>query len=145
MCGDADMCGRERHFTQERTEGFTESAEILGMVWLQCASARLHCHTYIVCIIRLVGSALEFDWDEANVAHIARHSVLPEEVEQVLGNDAFDVGFELVSGEERWTSIGHTAGLRVLVVVWTMRGERVRPVTAFAAGKRATAEYLSRK
>ncbi len=27
------------------------------------------------------GPDIEFDWDEANVGHVARHSVLPEEAE----------------------------------------------------------------
>ena len=30
---------------------------------------------------------LEFDWDEANIGHMARHSVIPEEAEQVIFND----------------------------------------------------------
>jgi uncharacterized DUF497 family protein len=71
--------------------------------------------------------------------------VLPNEVEQVFANEAFDAGFEVVNGEERWTSIGHTAAMRVLVVVWTMRGDRVRAVTAFEAGKRAETEYIRQK
>jgi uncharacterized DUF497 family protein len=66
--------------------------------------------------------------------------VLPNEVEQGFGNDALDISFEVVNGEERWTSIGHTGVMRVLVVVWTMRGERIRTVTAFEAGKRAATE-----
>ncbi len=90
-------------------------------------------------------SGLAFDWDEGNVTHIAVHSVLPNEVEQVFINEALDINFEVVNGEERWTSIGHTAVMRVLVVVWTMRGERVRTVTAFEAGKRAAAEYFKQK
>ena len=90
-------------------------------------------------------SGLEFDWDGGNIAHIALHDILPGEVEEVFGSDPADVGFEAVNGEERWTSIGHTTALRVLVVVWTMRGDRVRTVTAFEAGNRAAAEYFSRR
>ena len=33
------------------------------------------------------GPEIEFDWDEANIGHVARHSVLPEEAEQVILND----------------------------------------------------------
>lgn len=29
------------------------------------------------------GPEIEFDWDEANIGHLARHKVLPEEAEQV--------------------------------------------------------------
>ncbi len=35
---------------------------------------------------------MEFDWDEANVGHVARHGVLPEEAEQVVLNDPVDLG-----------------------------------------------------
>ena len=31
-----------------------------------------------------MGPEIEFDWDEANIGHLARHSVLPEEAEQVI-------------------------------------------------------------
>ena len=27
---------------------------------------------------------IEFDWDKANIGHVARHSVPPEEAEQVI-------------------------------------------------------------
>jgi len=64
---------------------------------------------------------LLLDWDDANTSHLARHHVMPQEIEQVFSNDAVDIDFDVVDGEERWTSIGHTGQLRVLVVVWTMR------------------------
>jgi uncharacterized DUF497 family protein len=50
-----------------------------------------------------------------------------------------------VNGEERWTLLGHSNHLRVLVVVWTMRGELIRPVTAFEAGKRLAEDYVKEK
>jgi hypothetical protein len=39
---------------------------------------------------------IEFDWDEANIGHVARHSVLPEEAEQVILNDPVDLGMDIV-------------------------------------------------
>ena len=33
---------------------------------------------------------VEFDWDDANIAHIARHDVVPAEVQEAFfDNDAF--------------------------------------------------------
>ena len=81
------------------------------------------------------------DWDESNVEHIARHGIQPAEVAEILANEAVDLGYEFVNGEDRWTSIGHTSALRILVVVWTLRGELVRPVTAFEAGRKLAEEY----
>ena len=40
------------------------------------------------------GPEIEFDWDEANIGHVALHSVLPEEAEQVILNDPVDLGEE---------------------------------------------------
>ena len=34
----------------------------------------------------------DFEWDEANIGHLARHSVLSEEAEQVILNDPVDAG-----------------------------------------------------
>jgi len=79
------------------------------------------------------------------VAHIARHHVTPDEAEQALLNDPFDVNYEVVGGEERWTSLGHTNSLRVLVVVWSVRGDAVRVITARPAGKRLRGAYFRRK
>jgi uncharacterized DUF497 family protein len=88
---------------------------------------------------------LKFHWNEANISHIARHDVTPEEAEQALRNDPFEVDYEIVEGEERWTSIGHTNHLRVLKLVWTLRDEVVRVVTAIEAPKSEAREYLKSK
>jgi uncharacterized DUF497 family protein len=47
------------------------------------------------------GPDLEFDWDEANIGHLARHNVSPEEAEQVILSDPVDLGIQMVEGEER--------------------------------------------
>ena len=52
---------------------------------------------------------IEFDWDEANIGHLVRHSVLPEEAEQVIVNEPVDIGMEIVEGEERYLNLGPTA------------------------------------
>ena len=83
--------------------------------------------------------------NDANIEHIARHDIRPAEVGEVLAIEAMDLGYEVVNGEERWTSIGHTSAMRILVVVWTTRGELVRPITAFEAGKKLAAEYVRQK
>lgn len=89
---------------------------------------------------------LKFDWDATSTAHIARHKVTPKEVKEALINDPFDVGYDVIDGEERWSSIGHTDDLRVLLLVWTLRGENtVRVITAREASKTARRTYLREK
>jgi uncharacterized DUF497 family protein len=74
--------------------------------------------------------AIQFDWNQANLEHIARHEVTSQEIEQVFANGPRDLGYKDVDGEGRYTVIGHTDVLRVLLVVWTIRNESVRPITA---------------
>lgn len=89
-----------------------------------------------------MGSELSFDWNAANEAHIALHKVTSEEVEELFANDPMDLDFQIVEGEERLVSLGHTNRLRILVVAWTMRGDAIRPVTAFDARRSLAKDYL---
>jgi hypothetical protein len=91
------------------------------------------------------GGGLDFDWVEANSRHIARHEVTMEEAEQAVRNDPVDLGSETVDGEERLLNLGRTDGGRVLLVVTTMRENRVRVVTAYPAGRRLVAVYFEQK
>ena len=87
-----------------------------------------------------------FDWDEANIGHIAKHDVKPEEAEQVILNDPFDFGFDPdANGEQRWSYLGETDQARILMVVITLRGEKIRVVTSFEAERRDRVAYLKMK
>jgi uncharacterized DUF497 family protein len=92
-----------------------------------------------------MAGALRFDWDQANTQHVGSHHVTPEEVEQVFANDEMGIDYDVIGGEERWTVLGQTDRMRVLMVVFTMRDELVRTVTAFEAGARVRTEYLAAK
>ena len=85
---------------------------------------------------------LSFDWDARNVAHLARHRIKPSEVEEFFHNDPAIRGHEVVDGEDRWTAAGATNALRVLVVVFTMRDEKIRPITGWAADHRTKKGYF---
>ena len=91
------------------------------------------------------GPEVDFDWDEANIGHVARHRVLPEEAEQVILNNPLDLGMESAEGEERCVSLGATSRGRVLLVVTTWRGERVRVVTALEPIKRLVQFYYQER
>ena len=82
-----------------------------------------------------MAEAIEFDWDEQNKMHLRSHRVSPQEFEQVIENDPFDLEYEVENGEERYKSIGVTDRGRALIVVWTLREGKVRAVTAYPAGK----------
>lgn len=72
-----------------------------------------------------------FEWDDANIGHVAEHGVAPEEAEQAILNRPIDLGSEMRSGEERVAQIGETNGGKVLVVISTMSGKKIRVVAAW--------------
>jgi uncharacterized DUF497 family protein len=55
-----------------------------------------------------------FDWDAANILHVAEHDVAPEEAEEVILGEPVDVGFDVVDGEERSSHVGETNDGRIL-------------------------------
>jgi uncharacterized protein len=77
-----------------------------------------------------------FDWDDANRAHIARHDVTPVEAEQVILGASLPLVTDERGGEDRHTELGETEEGRLLLVVWTWRGRRIRVVTAFPANRK---------
>jgi uncharacterized protein len=83
-----------------------------------------------------------FDWDEANVSHIAKHSITPEEAEEVLGSDPMDVAEQEHDHEVRLMQIGITKRMRVLIVVTTWREDLLRVVTAYDAPPNMRKVYL---
>lgn len=92
-----------------------------------------------------MGGEIEFDWDEANVGHLRPHSVRPDEAEQVILSAPVDLGMEIVDGEERYLNLGATIKGRVLLVVTTWRGDRIRVITAFEPIKRLIQFYYEQQ
>ena len=85
---------------------------------------------------------MEFEWDAANVKHLARHRITTEEVEQVFSSNPVIVDHQVIDEEDRWSSVGITQSLRALVIVFTVRGERVRPITGWEADKETQKDYF---
>ena len=83
-----------------------------------------------------------FDWDDANILHIAGHDVLPEEAEEVLLGDPVELDFDEAAEEPRWSYVGETVSGRILEVVIAVRFEKMRAVTAFEPIRRVEQMYL---
>jgi uncharacterized DUF497 family protein len=78
--------------------------------------------------------SLEFDWDEGNLTHIARHGVTRDEAEQVVLRDPLDIELqvaELAEPEERLLQVGQTARGRILQLLTTWRNGKVRVISAW--------------
>ena len=92
------------------------------------------------------GATIKFNWDDGNRSHLVPHSVTPEEAEQaILDPHAVLLEIQTGGGEERTKAMGMTAAGRILTVVFTFRGEAIRPVTAYAATIRLQGLYLKRR
>jgi uncharacterized DUF497 family protein len=75
--------------------------------------------------------------------HVARHGVTREEAEQAVLD-----AFALVrssrpgpNGESRWRLLGATLSSRVLKLIYTRRGPKLRVVTAYDAPGRERRRY----
>jgi uncharacterized DUF497 family protein len=91
----------------------------------------------------LLGSIAGFEWDEANIEHISRHKVIPEEAEQVFfdTNNALDEDIKHSTVEKRFIIIGETQKGRLLYQVFTKRGDKIRVISSRDINKRELALY----
>ncbi|MEF2279897.1 BrnT family toxin [Deinococcus sp. YIM 134068] len=71
---------------------------------------------------------MEFDWDDANEGHIARHGIDPEEAEEAATDPrrVAAPAYRVQGGERRQAVTGKTDGGRLLTVVLTRRGDLCR-------------------
>jgi hypothetical protein len=88
---------------------------------------------------------LKFDWDADNIQHLAEHRISRSEFEQAMLHDPIIIDFADETGEERWYAVGTTDRLRVLYLVFTYRGERIRPITGWDARRKLRELYFGRK
>jgi len=75
----------------------------------------------------------EYEWDYANMAHLALHFVAPSEAEEALNGPTLELDTYEIDGEERFEELGRTRAGRILRLVSTPREGRIRVVTAFDA------------
>ena len=71
-----------------------------------------------------------FDWDRNNLKKIRAHGIRRLEVEQALSNDPILIYEQDAGDEQRYVYYGETTARRLLAVVITERGERIRVITA---------------
>ena len=72
-----------------------------------------------------------FDWDAPNIGHILHQAVTPFEVEEIARGRHATMPARTIKGEKRWKLFGRTSSGRFLVVVFTIRRQLFRTVTAY--------------
>jgi hypothetical protein len=86
-----------------------------------------------------------FDWDRNNLRKIRAHKIMREEAEQALSNDPIPIYEQDVESECRFVYYGETDAGRLLAVIVTERGERIRVVTAYDLDAGQTRDYFKRR
>lgn len=83
------------------------------------------------------------EWDPAKArANFTKHGVRFADAVTALEDDlALTIRDLSLEGEERWVTIGLDASRRLLVVVYTWRGERVRLISARHATPHERRQY----
>jgi uncharacterized DUF497 family protein len=82
-----------------------------------------------------------FDWDQANITHLALHNVLPSEAEEAVIHRPIYLHFSVRGGEDRFVHVGETFAGRVLFFVVTPRNALTRVVTAYPPSPEIRAFY----
>ena len=84
----------------------------------------------------------EFDWDEHNERHLARHGISRSDAEDVLSGNHVLVEYQTRGDEQRWVAVGATRSGRIISIVFVLRGEAMRPITAWDTDKETIELFL---
>jgi uncharacterized DUF497 family protein len=86
-------------------------------------------------------SGVDFEWDPGKAArNLAKHGVhFADAVAVFEDNLALTIRDRYLGNEERWITVGVDTIGRLLVVVYTWRGEKIRLISARVSTPRETA------
>src|SRR4030066_2418117 len=85
-----------------------------------------------------------FEWDEHNTGkNRQRHRVTPSECEEMFFNRPLVVADDVRHSEKenRFYALGHTDGSRMLFVVFTVRRDKIRVISARAMNRMERKAY----
>ena len=88
---------------------------------------------------------MEFDWDAANLKHIARHGIAPEEAEDAVLIEPLEADVQEHRREQRVLCFGRTKAGRLLTILYTERRGKIRVVTAYEMTKQQQRMYFEAK
>ena len=93
---------------------------------------------------KLLLNCTGFDWDEGNAEkNWLRHQVASNECEQVFFNEPLIVADDIKhsADEKRWYLLGRTDAGRLLFIVFTVRGNLIRIISAIDMNKNEREKY----
>lgn len=73
-----------------------------------------------------------FEWDKGNLEHVKKHKVGDKECEEIFLNEPLLISEDEIhsKAEERFRVLGKTNRARLLFLVYTMRNNNIRVVSA---------------
>jgi uncharacterized protein len=98
-----------------------------------------------MCIAYTGDSVDAFEWDLHNLRKIRAHRVGREEAEQALVNNPIPVYEQEDDAETRFIYYGETGSGRLLALVVTERGDKIRVITAYDLDAGQRRDYLRRR
>ena len=94
-------------------------------------------------LIGLTGADHDFEWDIGNLTKNRKHGVEPGDIQALVGGEFYFAGriVEPDHTERRWLALGEDAAGRRLALVFTRRGDRLRPISCRAMRPKERALY----
>ena len=88
-----------------------------------------------------------FEWDQGNLEHIKKHKVNYKECEGVFFNKPLTVNEDEThsQAEDRFRVYGQTSRYRLLFMIFTIRNNRIRVISARDQNKKERIEYEKTK
>ena len=94
--------------------------------------------------MKLFKESLEFQWDKGNIGKNFKHKVEDREAEEPFFDRKRKVYKDILHSsrqEKRYILLGKTKNKRLLYVVFTMRGGKIRIISSRDINKREMAMY----
>ena len=91
---------------------------------------------------------LEFEWDEGNIhKSYMKHGILPNEAEEIFVDNHVIVYDDKTHSvvEKRFVAVGKSKGGKLLFIIYTMRKEKIRVISARPADKKERRLYEKTK
>lgn len=91
----------------------------------------------------VVKKIVEFDWDKGNINKNRKHGVEDKEAEEVFFDEDKITYKDVLHSqqEERFIVIGKTRSGRLMYIVFTIRGKRIRIISARDINKKEVQIY----
>lgn len=73
-----------------------------------------------------------FDWDEGNIAKNLKHNISSDEIESIFWQPSFLFAGKIVEPlQDEWRGLilGRTESGRLVSLIFTRRGEKIRPIS----------------